>query len=103
MAKKKFDGVVESVHYNPDGSINWVRVYQRRGPTFSDRVILKREDFIQQLKAGRKYYSGKRTPLMAGTFEIFEPVRLEEKDGKEIVIIGDEQSEHDKLSGVPII
>lgn len=103
MAKTKYDGVVESVHYQPDGEINWVRVYQRRGPTFSDRILLKRADFITQLKAGRKYYSGKRIPLQASTFDIFEPIRLVEKDGRDIIVIGDEEEEHDKLKGVPII
>jgi hypothetical protein len=103
MAKIKYDGVVESVHYEPDGKIKWVRVYQRRGPTFSDRVLLQRGDFINQLKAGKKYYSGKRITYHAGTFDVFEPVRLLEKDGNEIVVIGDEQTETDRLEGVPII
>jgi hypothetical protein len=103
MAKIKYDGVVESVHYDPDGTINWVRVYQRRGPTFSDRMLLKRDDFINQLKGGKKYYSGKRIPFQGGTFEVFEPVRLLEKDGQEIVVIGEKDAEHDRLEGVPII
>jgi hypothetical protein len=80
-----------------------VRVYQRRGPTFSDRIILKREIFIQELKAGMSYYSGKRTPLMASTFDLAEPVRLVQQDGKEVLLIGDKQGEKDNLSGVPII
>jgi hypothetical protein len=104
MAKKtKFDGVVESVHYQPDGQVSWVRVYQKRGPTFSDRILLDRQAFIDQLKAGKKYYSGHRIPLRASTFEIGKQVRLAEKDGHEYLLIGDQQADRDHLEGVPII
>jgi hypothetical protein len=103
MGKTKFDGVVEAVHYDAGGQVDWVRVFQRRGPTFSDRVILKRDSFIRELKAGMSYYSGKRIPLMAGTFDLADPVRLVERDGKEILLIGDGQPEKDNLAGVPII
>jgi len=41
MAKPKYDTVVEAVHYQPDGQVAWVRAYQRRGPTFTDWMILK--------------------------------------------------------------
>jgi hypothetical protein len=103
MGKTKFDGVVEAAHYSPDGMIDWVRVYQRRGPTFSDRILLKRDQFIAELKLGMQYYSGKRIPLMAGTFELAEPVHLVQKDGKEVLLIGEEGGEKDNLKGVPII
>jgi hypothetical protein len=103
MGKTKFDGVVGAVHYAPDGQVDWVRVYQRRGPTFSDRVLLKRDRFIQELKAGLVYYSGKRQRLLASTFELGEQVRLDSQDGQEILRIGDAQGEKDRLQGVPII
>ena len=31
MANKKYDGVIEAVHYAPDGQVEWVRAYLRRG------------------------------------------------------------------------
>ena len=103
MAKPKYDGVVEAVHYGPDGQVDWVRVFERRGPTWSDRIILKRGDFIQKLKAGKKYFAGKRIPQMAGTFEVTVPVQLVSDGGREILSAGDKKAEKDDLEGVPLI
>ena len=103
MAKPKFDGVIEAVHYDMDGQVVWVRVFERRGPTFSDRVLLNRESLIQQIKAGKRFFSGKRKEYLAGTFEISELVKVIQKNGKDILAIGDQQTEQDCLKGVPII
>jgi hypothetical protein len=103
MAKPKYDGVVEAVHYGPDGQVDWVRVFERRGPTWSDRIILKRDDFIQKLKAGKKYFAGQRIPQMAGTFEVTVPVQLIADGGQEILSAGDRKAEKDNLEGVPLI
>jgi hypothetical protein len=103
MPGPKLDAVVEAVHYEADGQIGWVRVYQRRGPTYSDRVLVDRKTLIEHLKSGKRYYSGKRQPLMAGTFDISEPLRLVAKDGKDIVVIGDKEETQDCLTGVPFL
>ena len=103
MANPKFDGVVEAVHYGPDGQVDWVRVFERRGPTWSDRIILKREAFIQRLKAGKKFYAGKRIPQMGGTFEVSVPIKLISNGNLDILAAGDEQAEKDRLEGVPLI
>ncbi len=103
MAKPKFDGVVEAAHYGPDGNVAWVRVYERRGPTFSDRLIVDRPTFIERIKAGRKYVVGKRVPLMASTFETSHPVRYLQ-DGKHgVLATGDLKSDQDRLEGVPVL
>ena len=52
MAKVKYDGVIEAVHYAADGQVEWVRAYLRRGPAFSDRIMLDRQTLIEDLKAG---------------------------------------------------
>jgi hypothetical protein len=103
MGKTKFDGVVESVHYNPEGQVKWVRVYRRRGPTFSDRLLMNRDEFIRELKSGRRYFSGKRIALQASTFDLGEQVSLLQRDGSEYIVIGEQSSEKDFLKGVPII
>ena len=103
MAKKKFDGVVQAVHYSPDGRVVWVRAFMRRGPTFSDRLLLDRQLLVDHLKAGKRIYVGRRVPLMAGTFELSEPLRLIEKDGKEILVAGELEADQDCLAGVPFI
>ena len=103
MAKVKFDGVIEAVHYKPDGQVDWVRSYLRRGPTFSDRLLLDRQTLIEHLKAGKIYMAGQRVPQLASTFEVSLPIKVIQKDGKDIVVAGDVSSTHDNLAGVPII
>ena len=51
MADKKFDGVIEAVHYSRGGQIDFVRAYERRGVTFSDRVLLNRKTLLERLSA----------------------------------------------------
>jgi len=103
MAKPKYDGVVEAVHYQPDGQVAWVRAYLRRGPTFSDRILLDRERLIGDLKSGKRYLVGKRIPLMASTFDVTNPLRIAEVDGQEVLVTGDLQVRQDRLEGVPVV
>jgi hypothetical protein len=104
MAKIKYDGVVEAVHYNEDGQLEWARVYQRRGMVFSDRIILSRREFIERLKAGKEFMVGRRVRQMGATFEVSQLVRLVEVNGLELLAAGDAQPEEkDSLDGVPFI
>lgn len=103
MARVKYDGVVEAVHYRPSGEIHWVRAYERRGPTFSDYVLIDRETLIRRIKEGRRYVSGKRLPYLASTFEISSPLRLVTNSGKEIIVTSDTKASQDRLEGVPTI
>lgn len=103
MAKPKFDGVIEAVRYKPDGQVDWVRAYLRRGPTFSDRVLLDRQTLIEHLKSGKRYLAGKRVRLMASTFEVSEPLQVLQVDGAEVLVTGERRSERDSLEGVPLI
>jgi hypothetical protein len=103
MAKINYDGVLEAAHYQPDGQLDWVRVYIRRGSVFSDRILLKRPEFIDQLKAGKRYMLGERIINMGGKFNVTHPVRLQQKDGTPVVVIGNSTATQDQLEGVPII
>lgn len=103
MAKIKYDGVVEAVHYKPNGEVSWVRAYQRRGPTFSDHVLVKRDDLIQQIKSGKNYMVGQRVLLKASTFDISSPVQVIQSGGMDILVVGQNKSDVDQLDGVPII
>lgn len=103
MAKLKVDGVIQAVRYDSSGQIAWVRAFLRRGPTWSDVVLVDRQTLVNELKAGKQYYTGKRVPLLAGTFETQSPVRILEKDGREIVVTGDTQADRDCLAGVPLV
>ncbi len=96
----KFDGVIEAVRYKA-GKIELVRAYERRGATFSDRVLLDRKTLLERLQAGKRFMTGQRKELLASTFEVGKPVNLSGQDGKQIVTTG-VQAEHDELEGVPV-
>jgi len=103
MAKIKYDAVLQAVHYKPNGEVDWVRTFQRRGPIFSDRVVLDRQQLVNEIKSGKKYVIGNRIPFMAGAFEVSKPVRLIQNNGDEIIVAGDIKSDRDRLNGVPVI
>ncbi len=103
MASKKFDGVVEAVHYTPDGRVAWVRAFERRGPTFTDRIILDRKTLIERLKAGKYFVAGQRVPLKASTFETSNPIVVIQLDGQGFLTTGSIQANKDTLEGVPVI
>ncbi|MGB9521259.1 MAG: hypothetical protein ACPL6F_00750 [Anaerolineales bacterium] len=103
MAKQKVDIVVEAVRYKPNGEIDWVRVYERRGTTYSDHVILSRDELIARLQKGQKAYAGKRIPFMASTFELSRPVILKQNNGKVLILTENAQTNHDQLENVPLI
>ncbi len=104
MAQKKFDGVIEAVHYTPEGSLAWVRAYERRGPTFSDLVLIDRAELIKHMKAGKKYVLGHRILYRASDFEVSQALSLAQKDGHEFLILENApQDGKDNLKGAPVV
>jgi hypothetical protein len=103
MAKPKIDGVIEAVRYNPDGQIKWVRAYLRRGPTYSDHILLDRQALIEQLKSGKQFMAGARVEQMASTFQLGKSIRLQQNNGQEVLVTSETQSNQDRLDGVPIL
>jgi hypothetical protein len=111
MAKTKIDGVIEAVHYTPEGQVAWVRAYERRGPTFSDRVLIDRSGLINRLKNRQRLVIGRRKPQWASTFETSASVQLIRKASRELIVTGEAAAadaaagaaDHDSLDGVPLI
>lgn len=101
MAGLKYDGVIEAVRYAPDGNILKVRVYQRRGATFSDRVLLDRQALVDQLKKRKRYVVGHRKQLLASTFDTSKSLRLIGGKGREIISTND-VAVHDLLEEAPV-
>jgi hypothetical protein len=102
MAKKtKLDGVIVAARYLPDGQVDWVRAYLRRGPTYSDHVLLTRQEVIGQIKTGKNFVVGSRVEFQASTFNIKLLVRVKEENGQEILVTGRSLTGHDYLEGVP--
>jgi hypothetical protein len=98
---KKFDGVIEAVHYK-NGQIMAVRAFERRGATFSDHVLLNRKELLERLKKGQKYVIGKRKEFLASTFDVEEkPVQVLNRDGKEIISTRSD-AVHDELEQAPV-
>jgi hypothetical protein len=97
---KKSDFVIEAVRYK-NGKIDVVRGYQRRGPTYTDRILLDRKTLLERLKEGKLVVTGQRQEFLASTFDIGKPVKVMEQDGKHVVTTLT-QAEHDELEGVPL-
>jgi hypothetical protein len=95
----KFDGVIEAVRYK-SGKIEVVRAYERRGATFSDRVLLDRKELLERLRQGKHFVTGQRKEYLASTFEVGKPVNLAGNDGRQVVTTT-AQEDHDELEGVP--
>ena len=98
---KKFDGVIEAVRYK-DGQIEAVRAFERRGATYSDRIMVARHELLERLKKGQKFVVGKRREFMASTFDIQDkPVQVVDRNGKEIIATSSD-ADHDELEQAPV-
>jgi len=94
---KTFDGMIEAVRYSPDGTLQVARIYERRGPTWSDRVLITREEMIRRMKAGQKFVTGQRIERLASTFEVKSTVRLTSLDGVEALRSVGDAGQRDQL------
>ena len=98
---KKFDGVIEAVHYK-DGEIEVVRAFERRGAAFSDRIMVPRHELLERLKKGQKIVIGKRREFLAGTFDVQDkPLQIVDRNGKEIIATRTD-ADHDELEQAPV-
>ncbi len=103
VAKLKYDGVIEAVHYRPDGQVEWARTYLRRGPTFSDYILLDRQTLLEHLNAGKKFYLGERILYQGGEFNIFDQIKVVKKNGQEYLVTQPGDFEGDQLEKIPVI
>jgi hypothetical protein len=102
MTKKMIDGVIETVRYDPEGKVDLVRVYEKRGPTFSDVVILTRDQIIQKLRTGKRFYVGDRISLQASTFKLGKLAFLSGPAGHEVIITQVGGKDQDNLHDAPL-
>lgn len=96
---QKFDVVIEAVRYK-NGKIELVRGYERRGASFTDRILMDRKTLLERLKEGKRFVTGQRKEYLASTFEVGKPIKLVGGDGKQVVTTL-AAAEHDDLEGVP--
>ena len=96
---KKIDGVIEAVRYK-NGQITVVRAYERRGATFSDRVLVDRKTLLERLQKGKQYVTGSREELHARTFSLGKYVKIVKQNDRELLSTS-ENATHDELEKVP--
>ena len=96
---KKIDGVIEAARFK-NGQISLVRVYERRGFTYSDWVLLDRKSLVERLQKGKQFVTGSREDLLASTFRTQKPVKLIRTNGHEFIATR-EQARNDELENVP--
>ena len=102
-AQRKADGVVNAAHFDTEGNLLWVRAFERRGPTWSDLVLLDRQSLIQRLEDGKRFYVGSRHDYNASEFDIGERINLKEKKKKRVLVVGKGSPDKDQLEGLPPI
>ena len=103
MARQNDDGIIVAAHYKNTGVVDWVQAYLRRGPIWSDVVLISREALVEQLKSGKNYVTGIRVEYMGTTFETADAVNLITNKDHDILVTGEIESETDRLDNVPIL
>lgn len=96
---RKAHGVIEAAHFNPDGTLAWVRAYERRGPTWSDVVLLDR------LRRGKRFFVGSRLENWASEFDLGEQLRLKTTHRGTFVVLGESRGDlpNDQLEDLPVV
>jgi hypothetical protein len=97
MPPAKFDIVITTVRYAPDGKIEMVRAFERRGAAFSDHVLISREALLEKIKNGRKCVTGQRKEFLGGMFDIEKTVQIAGD-----FISTETSAGQDRLQNVPI-
>ena len=101
MTQKNYDGIIEAVRFARNGQIDMVRAYERRGDTFSDRVLLDRKTLVERLKMKKRFVIGQRIQFLASTFDNAREVHLSGQAGNHFVSTQATAS-HDELEGAPL-
>ena len=97
---KKIDGVIEAVRYK-GGQIVVVRGYERRGATFSDRVLIDRKSLLERLQKGKQFVIGTREEFLASTFKTSKNVLLIKQDEREWIATRSD-AKSDELEETPV-
>jgi hypothetical protein len=95
----KIDGIIEAARFK-NGQITVVRAYERRGASFSDRMLIDRKDLLERIKNGKLFLIGSRQEFLAGTFKEGKLVKLVSSDGKDFISTRD-NADHDELEETP--
>ena len=100
MANLKLDVIIEAVRFAPGGQIECVRGYERRGPVFSDRIILSRDELVRRLESGKKIALGERIAYQGATFKTGAELELVKENGSVFINAGGSRVTRDELKSV---
>jgi hypothetical protein len=103
MNQNQFDLVVEAVHLNPVGQVDFVRLYERRGPAYSDHMIYTRKQLVAALRAKKKAATGFRVKGQASSFQLKDEIHLQESNGLTFLSTGPTTTDGDILVNVPFL
>ena len=98
MTSRKVDGIIEAVRYTPGGKIAVVRVYERHGVVWSDRILIGRQELSEQLSHGKRFVVGERKTYLGSMFDTGSTVR----QLQDFIVTEGQAGERDLLNGVPI-
>ncbi|MGZ6346032.1 MAG: hypothetical protein ACXWNC_00470 [Anaerolineales bacterium] len=98
MTSRKVDGIIEAVRYTPGGKIAVVRMYERHGVVWSDRILIGRQELSERLKHGKRFVIGERKTYLGSMFDTGTPVHQLD----DLIITEGQAGGRDLLSGVPI-
>jgi hypothetical protein len=102
MAKPVADGVVEAIRFGDDHNISLARVYVRHGGVFTDCKLYTREQLIEAIQSGKKFFSGSRKPYFASSFFLNQPLTLHEQNGNPFIGVNTSNSPHDDPEVAPL-
>jgi hypothetical protein len=104
MANPNYDYVIEAVRLLQDGQVTLARLYEKRGSTYSDHILMEREKLINQLKNNKLVAAGKRQRGLASTFDILGSIHLAgNRDNPSLILGEDVDADLDTLPGIPLI
>lgn len=101
-SSKNIDGLIEAVRRDESGKVEVARFYERRGPTWSDWMLLDRDALVKRLKTGEKFAIGERKIYWGGTFSVFTEVRLSDAEGKERLVTSKTPDGNVELNEAPL-
>jgi hypothetical protein len=101
LISNKVDLIIEAARFKPNGQVEKVRAYMRRGPTFSDCILISRTELIDIIQNGKRVATGKRISGLASTFKELTPLYLFQKDNPILATSKSRYSERDFFNDVP--
>jgi hypothetical protein len=103
MNRNKADLIIEAVHHKYNGQIDFVRAYQKRGETYSDCILVKRQELLEMLLVGRQVVTGQRIPFLGTIFSDLTSVGLLTINNKKTIATTGSTVHQKELVETPII